>query len=557
MSDMPVTDPVSPADSPAQSAGSQQDAPGGVIRLMVPVSELTAHPGNVREDLELTTEFCASIAHAGVRVALLVTPGQDGGYRVVEGHRRLAAAIKAGLAEVPCDVDPGRAGDEAGQYLDMLLANGGAYRRNFAPVEEAAALFAAHEAGASRTELRKATGRKADEIKAGLKAARISPSTRAAAGDLTRQLSLEDLALLAEFDGDGGAVSRIIDALQRGYHVEYEAERIRQERAEMAEHERLVSELTAAGVQVTDGLPDGAVRLSQLLHDGEDLTAEAHADCPGRGAFFPPWDMCHVVHYCLNPGEHGPTPHSSLLARPAAAGPGTAAGADAPDAPAPGAAPAPAEAPPDPARRLVIAGNKAWQAAAEVRKRWLTDVLFARRSAPRETAPFIARQLLAMPEPLRTGLSLAPGRVGFSDIARQDAAKWLEICDTTAAGRLPLLMLAPIAVTYELAMTHNEGRNTWRTDNRWSPCPRTQAGQYLAFLASAGHELSPIEQAVVDGVPWTGDTSDEDALPAADGTDSADAPATAGEADAAGQAEENDQPGARPADIPGVTDQAA
>jgi ParB family transcriptional regulator, chromosome partitioning protein len=105
----------------------------------------------------------------------------------------------------------------------------------------------------------------------------------------------------------------------------------------------------------------------------------------------------------------------------------------------------------------------------------------------------------------------------FAEVARQDAAKWLEICGTTAAARLPLLILAPIAVTYEYAMTHGEGRNTWRTDNRYSPCPRAQAGEYLAFLASVGHTLTPIEQAVTDGVAWTGDTPAEDPLSADEG----------------------------------------
>ncbi len=529
MSDRPgiTPDPTTGALDPDQpEAGFHAQAAADAARVMIPVSELAAHPGNVREDLELTSEFCASIAAEGVRVPLMVTPAGDGAYRVIEGHRRLAAAAKAGLQAVPCDVDPGRAGDEVGQYLDMLLANSGDYRRNFVPAEEAAALFAAHQAGASRTRLRKATGRKADDIKTALKVAQISPDTRSAAGDLTRQLDLEQLALLAEFDGDPGAVSRILDALQRGYNVDYEAERIRQDRAEAAEHQRLLDELQAAGVTITTDLPAGAVRLTQLLHEGEELTAETHASCPGRGAFFLSWDLRRAVFYCASPVEHGHTPISALNASPAPAGAGSPPSGDG-TSPEPGTSPGPADEPPDPTRRLVIEGNKAWQAAAEVRKRWLADVLFARRAAPRELAQFVARQLLTMPEPVRTGLAMAPSRMSFTEITRQDAAKWLEICGTTAGARLPLLMLAPIAVTYEHAMTQNEGRNTWRTD-RYSPCPRTQAGEYLAFLASIGHQLSPIEQAVADGIAWTGDT------PAGDLPSTGDGPAGESHLDPAG-----------------------
>jgi ParB family transcriptional regulator, chromosome partitioning protein len=383
----------------------------------------------------------------------------------------------------------------------MAVANSSQYRKNFTAVEEAAALFAAHEAGASRTRIRKATGRKADDVKAALAVGGISAQTREAAGELTRQLSLDQLALLAEFDGDPDAVERILMSLRLGYGTEHAAERIRQERAEAAKHDELVAELQAAGFTVTDVLPPGAVRVTGLQHDGEDLTSLAHASCPGRGVYFPAWDKLNPVHYCASPEENGHTARSYASPPVRPFGDGSAPEGDAEPEPLPDPSPEPD---PDPDRRLVIEGNKAWAAATTVRHRWLASELFARRSAPREAARFAARQLLTMPVPLHRGLVTAPTRQLFAEITRQDATGWLEICDTTTPARLPLLILAPMVTAYELAMTEAEGRNTWRTD-RYSPCPREDAAAYLKFLAAAGYELSAIERAVAEGVPYTGD----------------------------------------------------
>jgi hypothetical protein len=86
-----------------------------------------------------------------------------------------------------------------------------------------------------------------------------------------------------------------------------------------------------------------------------------------------------------------------------------------------------------------------------------------------------------------------------------------EVCGTVAAGRLPLLMLAPTATAYEQAMAEGEGKNTWRSD-RYSPCPRQEAGSYFAFMASTGCRLSDIEQAVANGAPYIGDMPSSDAL---------------------------------------------
>ncbi len=503
-----------PADNPADA--------GAAGRLMIAVSELTAHPGNVREDLNLTPELVASIAAEGVRIPLLITTSPGGGWLVIEGHRRLAAAIRVGMAEVPCDVDPGRAGDQAGQYLDMLLANSDGYRANYTVLEETAALFAAHEAGASRTRIRKATGRTATQVKAALAAGGLPAETRARAAGLGRELTLEDLAVLAEFDGGDDATGTLLAALEHGYPVEHTAQRIRQDRAEAAEHASLRASLEAAAVPVTDGLPPDAAWLTSLSHDGQDLTPEAHATCPGHGATFRSWNLLAPAYYCTSPARHG---HTSRFLLPAAPGTGHHRADTDPATAGPDPDPAP-----DPDRRLVIAGNKAWQAAADVRHRWLAASLFPRRAVPREAQAFLARQLIVMTDPLRSGLATAAHKPLFAALTGHDAAGWEQACGTATTGRLMVLMLAPVITAYEHAMTDAEGRNTWRTD-RYSPCPRAAASSYLTFLAAIGYHLSAIERAVAEGIPYTGDIPDDDVLSAGDqsagSTASADDPGSA------------------------------
>ena len=533
--DQPPTEAAPAADQPASTtlANAQPDAAAIGPQPTIPVSLLTSHPGNVRRDLDLNPGFLASIEANGVLVPLRITPGADGAFRVIDGHRRLAAAIQAGLAEVPADLAGDRAGDEPGQFLDMWTAH--RHRNPLTPIEEADALFAAREAGATKARIRKSTGLKPPEINAALTAARLSDDTRATVEAMPHELTLEDLAVIAEFDGDQAAIAKLLDTARWGGTLEHQAERLRQQRAEQAEHEHLCRELEDAGVNVTPVLPPGGRLLTVLRHDGEDITAESHTGCPGRGAFFRSYDPTTPVHYCADPAAYGHTflhgdPETSSNAAGAVGTPGPAGGPD------PG--------PPDDARRLVIQGNKAWKAAAQVRKRWLATSLFPRRTVPREAAQFVARQLLTMPDPLRSGLAGAHSRVLFTEITGQPAGKWEEACDTAAAARLPLLMLAPIVTAYEQTMTEGEGKNTWRPD-RYSPCPRQEAGHYLAFLASLGYQLSDIEQAVAGGASYAGDTADHPD-PAGPATASGDGPdgVARGEDDAIG--EENGQDGSPP-----------
>lgn len=78
----------------------------------IPVKKLWQHPDNPRKDLGDVTELAESIKVNGVLQNLTVVPmignltkTWDGeSYRVIIGHRRLAAAKLAGLEELPCVV---------------------------------------------------------------------------------------------------------------------------------------------------------------------------------------------------------------------------------------------------------------------------------------------------------------------------------------------------------------------------------------------------------------------------------------------------------------------
>lgn len=72
--------------------------------IMLPVTELYPHPDNPRRELGDLTELTSSIRERGVLQNLTVTPREGGGYTVLCGHRRRAAAINAGLTALPCVV---------------------------------------------------------------------------------------------------------------------------------------------------------------------------------------------------------------------------------------------------------------------------------------------------------------------------------------------------------------------------------------------------------------------------------------------------------------------
>ena len=86
---------------------------------MIDIALLEPHPDNPRKDVGDVTELADSIRHSGIMQNLTVVP-HEGRYRVIIGHRRLAAAKTAGLAAVPCIVS---GMDYKEQLATMLCEN--------------------------------------------------------------------------------------------------------------------------------------------------------------------------------------------------------------------------------------------------------------------------------------------------------------------------------------------------------------------------------------------------------------------------------------------------
>lgn len=119
---------------------------------MIDINLLYPHPDNPRKDVGDVTELADSIKHSGVMQNLTVVP-YEGAFRVVIGHRRLAAAKLAGLTELPCvvsDMDP------IEQLHTMMSEN--MQRKDLTPVEEAFGVQMLLDLGESAEDVQKKTG---------------------------------------------------------------------------------------------------------------------------------------------------------------------------------------------------------------------------------------------------------------------------------------------------------------------------------------------------------------------------------------------------------------
>jgi len=141
--------PAAPA-SPAPGAGQSAGGPGKAL-----ISRVHPHQRNIRSELGDLEETAASIVAHGILQPITVEamPGMPGHWRVIAGHRRLAAAKAAGLKAVPITV---REPDGAEPEELMLIEN--CHRRDLNMMDKAEAMGSLKAKGYSVAKIAKSTG---------------------------------------------------------------------------------------------------------------------------------------------------------------------------------------------------------------------------------------------------------------------------------------------------------------------------------------------------------------------------------------------------------------
>lgn len=489
-----------------------------VIEMVDPATLLVDH--NIRTNLHLDKALIGSIKENGILVP--ITAVRDGeNLRVRAGHRRTAAAIEAGLSVVPVVVvadddhsDKGQATRIVGQIVENHHRAGVDDTDTVNAVAQLAAFGVSAASIARRAKLPKAAVEAAAAV-AGSEAARGAMSDHA-------DLTLEHAAWIAEFDTDPDLQARLLASLeQRPHLVEHLVQRLRDQRGERnarAVVQARFPDLPWADAPTGDDTVTGLSRLTDTpvtdwpkhsLPDAVDPDSHA-TGCPGHVAWlardYQGWwvDTDHDVEAeaeaepdpltedgwafriefgCTQPDRHQPRDRPTADKAQAAAA-AAAAGVDADEA-------RKAE------RRRLIALNKAGDAAAVVRKEWLT-AFSARKTAAKDASAFLLAGLAARDLPwsdlVSDGLPALRAALDLNR-PRRDGQDLTDLA--TTGGRAAHLHLCAVLWAYE---AHTR-RDTWRG-------PQPHHRRYLAQITAWGYQPSEVEQII------TGDLTEQAAYEA-------------------------------------------
>lgn len=465
---------------------------------------------NIRE-AKLDKEFLASIKDHGVIEPIVAVRTDEGAVRVRHGHRRTLAAIEAGLDLVPVVVSGDEDNDEALRIARQWHEN--QHRARLTNVEEVQAVDQLSLLGLSAAAIAKRLRTPRKHVDSAL-AVQGSELARAATARYDF-FTLEESAVIAEFEDDTEVVKALVAAAKQG-DVQFQraVQTARENRERATGRAALVKSLTEDGVTVLDGRVDYRNRLDELVNgDGQPISAEAHAQCPGHAAWATEewiqvrsepiepensddaqadtetdqdesdgdvtdvdddedadWQLAWVAVYaCTDPSAHG---HSSRYSSMG----GRSASAAETDPAAQEAAKEAARA----ERRSTLANNKAWREAEPIRRDWLRT-LAGRKTAPKGSAALIATALTTdsyvVRKAMESAVPLAAELLGLGSREAIDKA-----AGEATDARAQLIALVVVLAAYE----DGTRVDTWRA-------ALTSDRRYFGWLAANGYPLSDVE----------------------------------------------------------------
>lgn len=174
------------------------------IKLINP-SLIDPHPDNPRKNIGDVTDLAASIKTNGLLTPLSVVHNGSR-YRVIAGHRRLAACKQAGTGAVPCfvlNLDPL-------QQLEAMITEN-CQREQLTALEEGDAIQGMLDLGATTANVAHRLGRSADYVRDRAKAASIKTEVRATRDDFS-QLTIGQLVAIARYDGQPDRQKKLAQA---------------------------------------------------------------------------------------------------------------------------------------------------------------------------------------------------------------------------------------------------------------------------------------------------------------------------------------------------------
>jgi ParB family chromosome partitioning protein len=233
-------------------------------------------------------------------------------------------------------------------------------------------------------------------------------------------------------------------------------------------------------VEVHDGwsLPAGAAWLSELFgpQGSRTFSAVQHRDCPGHAAAVrEAGGRIEVAYLCLDPERAGHIRQTRGRRRPA---PSRLSAVTTPMTEEQKAE-----------RRRVFRNNRAWEAAAQTRRQYVTGLLIG-NDVPEGTLRYVAEVVMTDPG----GLAAADGdRVAALVGQETHPGAWdrsiaIALAVDASETRIPLVLLAQVAASVEARFGEHP---SWRH-------PTAGLVAYLRFLASSGYQLSEIEQEVAN-----------------------------------------------------------